>query len=255
MDELPNDMFQEIYKYLTQSEIVNMLMLNKRIYEQTMRYIDSIYIYNKSSNYTLVGNIKRIQTNKYKTNIDEINKQYYNNHNLLYYFISNNYIIYIIDYFTKCDTIIYYNFINSYKLRINRKEDIKICIKYAAEYGYINIIKFFINRYDIRLDYALNDACMGNHIDIVNLILNRGEGYLSSSLFIACVKEKIDLIDLLIKHGAYISNTLLYNICLHGHDIIFKHLVKQINSINPHRIINISKYETLLKEHRQLRKK
>lgn len=254
MEELPNDMFQEIYKYLTQSEIVNMLMLSKRIYEQTMIYIDSIYIYNKRSNYTLVGNIKGILRIKYMGNIDEINKQYYNNHNLLYYFISNNYIIYIIDYFTKFDTIIYYNFINSYKLRINRKEDIKICIKYAAEYGHINIIKFFIDRYDIRLDYALDNACRGNHIDIVNLILNRGEGYLSGALFIACFNKNIYIIDLLLKHGVYISNTFLYDICLHGHDIIFKHLVKYINENEPHRFINIYRYETLLKEHRQLRK-
>ncbi len=269
MEELPNDMFQEIYKYLTQYEILNMLMLNKRIFEQTMKYIDSIYIFNKQSNYKLFGNIKTIQNIvnnwKYqsypygifiKNNIINVL-----NDKLLYrYFIEifldiltlNNYVIYIIDYFTKFDTIINYNFMCSFILRKERNSNIMLCIesgiKTTMKCGSINIIKFFINRYNIKFDYALRIACYYNHIDIVKLLLDNGCRYLSGALFMACLKKNIYIIDLLLKYGVNISNNLLYYIFSHSNKI-FRHLVKYINENEPKRFIDISRYKILLKKY------
>lgn len=258
MEELPNDMFQEIYKYLTQSEILNMLMLNRKIYELTMRYIDSIYIYNRHSNYKLVGNINIqyfCRNMRYYYYITEINNEYTYNDALLLYLASNNYIIHIIDYFYKFDTIIYYRFNESYGLKKEIIKAIKKCIINAAEYGYINIIKFLIERYNIKLDYALEYACKGNHIDIVKLILNRGEGYLSKSLRKSCEIRDIDIniISLLIKSIKYVSNTALYNACLSGNIKLFRYLVKHINETDPYRFINIYRYETLLERRRKVR--
>ena len=66
------------------------------------------------------------------------------------------------------------------KLTIQDKNILSILLKYACQYGKINIVKYLIEKevdFHIYIDYALIWACQNGHLNVVNYLKDYMDKY------------------------------------------------------------------------------
>lgn len=183
-NDIPIDMFNEIFNYLTYDELRSLLLINKLFYNHIMNYIEKLL--------KLIGGFYIIDDNNY---LDACIK----NHFIVIYLNDKNVIIYlglfapcysgrkyIIDYVYKLiyndNVYIYDGEANKGACKSGDLNVIKRFIKYNLNYnhkyvgfsGNINSINYILSlNYNIDYTDLLYGLCKGNHITIFKLFENK----------------------------------------------------------------------------------
>lgn len=157
--ELPLDMYTIIFPYLTQSELLNILLTNKFIYHQIMKYINNTEFSNSI--------IYIVEHNRIISLINIINNKHHVNCNILYDSVIYNNIKLV-------EIMLVYlrNMKHYYPQKYNRI--INIAFRNSCRYGYIDIVKLIINEDYGDFNLGLTTACLYNKIKIVKLMIKKG---------------------------------------------------------------------------------
>lgn len=184
IDDIPIDMFNEIFNYLTYDELRSLLLINKLFYNRIINYIENLL--------KLIGGFYIIHDNNY---LDACIK----NHFIIIYLNDKNVIrelgLFAPCYSTRESIIDYvykllYNYDNVYTFN-------RAAIRGACKGGSLNIIKKFIKYIDEEIiNYMLKYVGFSGNIDSINYILS--------------LNYNIDYTD------------LLYGLCKGNHITIFK---------------------------------
>ncbi len=198
------DVIPIIFSYLSQYELLNILLTNKFIYSQLMKYIN---------------------TTKFIC-IDSYNK--------LHYGCTNNLIISIIQINTKID----WNWGLFYACEGGHESIVKLMIEKGANDwneglssgcrgGHESIVKLMIEKGANNWNNALNNACKGGNIDIVKLMIEKGANDWNWKLFYACEGGHESIVKLMIEKGANNWNSGLSSGCRGGHESIVKLMIEK----------------------------
>lgn len=200
-DYLPYDMFPIIFSYLSQSQLLDILMLDKLIYNQTMKYIKKTFTFEYLTTKILFFYSNSIYRRK----------------------IFNG--IFIIDF-------INYSIIHPNILK-NDNEN----LRYAAFQNNCNYIKYLAKTNNIfdkdinTINYCLKCLCLNSNYTCFKLVIdtlhniNFNDKIWKRLLKFACIGGNIDIITHLIELGANDWNGALIGSAINGNIIMLKYFI------------------------------
>lgn len=200
-DYLHYDMFPIIFSYLSQSKLLDILTLDKLIYNHIMKYIKKTFTLNYLTFHRLfLGNLK-----EYRSSV-----------------FSGIFIIDLINY-----SIIYPNIL------VNDNER----LRYAAFQNNHNYIKYLVKTNNISnkdiysINYCLKCLCLNSNYTCFKLIIdtlnniNFNDNIWKRLLKFACIGGNIDIIIHLIELGANDWNGALIGSSINGNIIMVKYFI------------------------------
>ncbi len=213
---LASDNITIIFSYLSQYELLNILLTNKLMYNQILKYINTTKFININTNKSL----EIAYDNNLYISIIQVKK--------------------ILDW----DRML---------IKAAGDNDlimIKLMIKYGANkwhksllnacfYGDIDTVKFFVKKGADNWNEGLIFACSGGHMPIVKYMLKCGARDYSSAFVNACLSGDMDIIKLMIKRGAKFKDNdiiqqALYNACFGGNMDVVNFLMNNGAKLCPH---------------------
>jgi len=194
--ELPNDMFNEIFGYLSQAELVNFLLVNRKMYEKTMKYIE-----------------------------DKVYKNYHHSYMTRSY-AKNNLIISIRHIESKmCADDYMYGLFGA--CSANNLD----LVKYFMRIG--NLRYTGKNKYKYEWRSAFEEACKNGNIKIILEFIQCNFEDWNCGYLAACRSGQLDIIDYMIRMGATrLEDGLedgLGSACHHGQLDVVKKLLTKYN--------------------------
>ncbi len=208
METLHYNNFQEIFKYLTQMELSNILLVNKQIYDNTMRYINETEFEKVSDEHHLsiiIATEQIISLKKYHMNIclKHINAGFG-----IACQIGN---VPILKYMIECGA-------NNWELGLQNA-----CIG-----KHMNIVNMMIEEGAEDYDEALRGACIGGDLEIVKLMMINQNRFMNNRCLVgACMSGNLDLVKYFIKKGGNDWNACLYTACKSKYMHIVKFIIKK----------------------------
>ncbi len=198
------DMIPIIFSYLSQHELLSILLTNKFIYNQIMKYINTTKFILIDSNLKLENGCK------------------------------NNLIICIkqIKIQLNWDCGLYGACEGAHeslvKLMIDKgAKDLNGGLSCACEGGHESIVKLMIEKGANHWDIGLSGACYHGHESIVKLMIEKGANDWDWGLEGACFGGHESLVKLMIEKGAKYWNWGLYGACLGGHESLVKLMIEK----------------------------
>jgi len=176
---LHHDLFPDIFDYLSQQELLNILLLDKQFYQQITKYqlfeVKNERDLRKACRLNYIISIRRfIAKNTYKKYVDIVAiKAYQYGHQNLIDFI-----------------------------RKNKKFDVNSGLYGASRGGHIEIVRELLKSGAGKLNNALYGACKGGNQNIVELLIQLGARKLNLGLQGACYGGYIHIFEYMEKLGA-----------------------------------------------------
>ena len=97
----------------------------------------------------------------------------------------------------------------------------------ASQNGYLNIVKFLVDKGANRLDKALILATRAGKVNVIDFLIGRGAKNFNAAMSAAVTGNRIDMVKLMLSKGADDLNRSLLNAAKRGNLEILKFLIKQ----------------------------
>ena len=211
----------ELYSFLDESDIINMKIVCKNIYESCKNYIE------------IEDNGRFEITNKWDNS--ELLEKYCKHNNVIK-------IRKLIKKSIKTDLEIKMNLNWNYGLdgacEGGHIDIIRVMIEKGADHwdwalfgaskgGHIDIVKFVIEKGTCNWDWGLEGACIGGYMNIVKLMIEKGCNDWNGGLCAACQCGHIDIVNLMIEKGGKHWNWGLHCACEGGGLDIVKLMIEK----------------------------
>ncbi len=205
------DVIPIIFSYLSQYELLSILLTNKLIYYQIMKYINTIKFIIIDDNRLLYDACK----NNLIISVKQIKFKFYLD-------------IGLIGVCKGLDYACYGGHESIVKLMIKKGADNwNAGLSCACYGGHESIVKFMIDKGATDWDTGLYVACQSGYINIVKLMIDKGADNWNGGLYSACQSGYIDIVKLMIDKGADNWNGGLHGACESKNKSIIKLMIEK----------------------------
>ncbi len=198
------DVIPIIFSYLSQYELLSILFINKFIYNQILKYINTTKFILIDHEHKLRNGCKKnliISIKQIKCNLDW-------NWGLRDACLGGH------------ESIV--------KLMIEKgANNWYTGLEGACSSGHESLVKLMIEKGANNWNTGLEGACFCGHESLVKLMIEKGANYWNRGLCNACFCGHIDIVKLMIEKGANDWNNGLYNACLGGNESIIKLMIEK----------------------------
>jgi len=239
-DTLHLDLFETIFDYLTQQELIDYLTISRLFQQQITKYIDNTTFFrivlNKELKRAFLNNliisIKRLDIHDIDWNWALYGACESGNMKLLKYAIKNG----AYDFYEGSYQVCLHGYLelfNYLRPLLKTGDEIDLWFEAACESGNYQIINELIKLGAKNWNRGLEGACCGGHYDIAEWMIKLGAYDWNTGFAQACRGGHIKIVELMIEKGVYYTADGLYWACYKGNESLVKYLIdKGINSWN-----------------------
>lgn len=187
------DLFPNIFEYLSQKELLDILLINKLFYQQVMKYITNTFFYKPIQTVEMSSGFNEACENNLIISILQLGKIHYP-YNAIQSACKGGHLYLVKMFFTK------YN--SELKDRFQLKKYWNCAFINACFSGNIDIINIFIEKGIKRWNVGLQGACRGGHQHIIDLMIEKGAFKWNRGLLGACIGGHLPIMHDMIRRGA-----------------------------------------------------
>ena len=198
------DIYQLIFDYLTQQELLDLLLINHTFYQQIMKYIPA----------------KLLKT------LNNKDFEYYGKMNMIVSIKLNT--LTLVDWNRiLCGACIGGHKMLAKLLIEKGADDWNYALYFACFGGHKMLAEFMIEKGANEWKKALYFACFGGHKILAELLIEKGANDWNYALYGACEGGHKMLAELMIEKGADNWNGALYYACRKGHKILVEFMIEK----------------------------